>query len=343
MRVLVTGGGGRVGLVVTELMLREGYDVRAIGRRVDVQIQGAEYVACDITQYDKLYRQMQGCEGVVHLAAIPSPHPAPGQEVFRVNALGTYNVFEAASRLGIGCVVQASSINAFGCYYSTQHTAPNYLPIDEAHPTYTTDPYSFSKGVVEDIGDYYWRRDGISSVALRLPGVWSPSYVEDPERLERVRADWAALDRFVSQPQDVWRARLAEAQRWASEFRRGRPFEYGSPQDHSPVRPTADDEILHRMVTHDRFDFWTAIDERDAAQAVVRGLEASYQGSYVLFVNDCYNLLGYDAQALARLFYPETPVWRSSLVGPVSLVSIERARALIGYEPQYHVCPGGQL
>ncbi|NLF02889.1 MAG: NAD-dependent epimerase/dehydratase family protein, partial [Anaerolineales bacterium] len=267
----------------------------------------------------------------------------PGQEVFRVNALGTYNVFEAASRLGIGRVVQASSINAFGCYYSTQHTAPNYLPIDEAHPTYTTDPYSFSKGVVEDIGDYYWRRDGISSVALRLPGVWSPSYVADPVRLQRLRADRAALDRFASQPQDVWRARLANAQQWASEFRRGRPFEYGISQDRTPPRLAADDETLYRMVTHDRFDLWTAIDERDAAQSVVRGLEAAYQGSHVLFVNDCYNLLGYDARTLARLFYPETRVWRASLIGAASLVSVDRARALIGYEPQYHVCPGGQL
>ena len=46
------------------------------------------------------------------------------------------------------------------------------FPIDEDHPTYTTDPYSFSKQVIEDIGAYFWRREGISSVFLRFPAVY---------------------------------------------------------------------------------------------------------------------------------------------------------------------------
>ena len=89
--------------------------------------------------------------------------------------------------------MQASSINAFGCFWGNTDITPRYLPIDEAHPTYTTDPYSFSKTVIEEIGDYYWRREGISSVALRLPAVWSQARMESDEarrRRAQTRACW---------------------------------------------------------------------------------------------------------------------------------------------------------
>ena len=52
-------------------------------------------------------------------------------------------------------------------------------------------------------------------------------------------------------------------------------------------------------------------------------------------VNDSHNGIGVESEMLARLFYPEGAGRRSSLEGTTSLVSIERARALIGYEPQY--------
>ncbi|MGO8126710.1 NAD-dependent epimerase/dehydratase family protein, partial [Rhizobium ruizarguesonis] len=84
---------------------------------------------------------------------------------------------------------QASSINALGCAYNITDFSPQYFPIDEAHPSYTTDPYSFSKQTVEEIGEYYWRRDGISSVALRFPWVIAQSWFES----EDYRARRAAM------------------------------------------------------------------------------------------------------------------------------------------------------
>jgi nucleoside-diphosphate-sugar epimerase len=51
-------------------------------------------------------------------------------------------------------------------------------------PAITTDPYSFSKQIMEEIGAYFWRREGLSSVFLRLPGV----YEVTEENEERCRA-----------------------------------------------------------------------------------------------------------------------------------------------------------
>ena len=78
-----------------------------------------------------------------------------------------------------------------------------YFPIDEQHPTFTTDSYSFSKQVMEEIGAYFWRREGISSVLLRLPGV----YEIRAERLDRWRVGRAGV--YVRSPAPGPRHRTA--------------------------------------------------------------------------------------------------------------------------------------
>jgi nucleoside-diphosphate-sugar epimerase len=172
MKVLVTGGTGNVGRATVERLVRNGHTVRVIGRRADMDIESAEYLQGDVNDLQRLREVMDGMEGVVHLAAIPHPAKGTGPEIFHVNCGGTYNVYEAAAMHGIRRVVTASSINAFGYNFGTVNFDLLYFPIDEAHPTFTTDPYSFSKEVTEAIADYYWRREGISGVCLRLPAVY---------------------------------------------------------------------------------------------------------------------------------------------------------------------------
>ena len=166
MRILVTGGAGRVGNTVVSRLVQQGYDVHVIDSKPEATLEGATYAQCDIMDYDSVREQMRGCDKVVHLAAIPSPIPVPGHEVFRIDVAGTFNVFEAAAAEGIKRIAQASSINALGCAWNIGEMDIRYFPVDEEHPTSTNDPYSFSKQMVEDIADYYWRRDGISSVSF---------------------------------------------------------------------------------------------------------------------------------------------------------------------------------
>ncbi len=325
MRVLVTGGAGRVGKPLTERLVGHGWDVRAVGIESGTPIEGVEYIPCDILDYAALREQMRGCQVVVHLAAIASPLGAPGTRVFDVNVAGTFNLFEAAAAEGIQRVVQASSINAFGCAWSIGDMKVNYLPLDEQHPSYTTDVYSFSKQMIEDVGAYHWRREGISSAAMRFPAVLSPAQrVSDQGREQRARLR-AMLDELGA-PEAERSARLAEARR-ALEFRAKRPLEFGYTGEKLPP-----DDLLLRTYAFDRFNFWAYVDERDAAQAMEKALTADFEGSHALFINAEQNSLGYDSATLARLFFPEVP---AQLEGSDSLVSIERARALIGYAPEY--------
>ncbi len=66
-------------------------------------------------------------------------------------------------------MVSASSINALGFNYGIKSFPIRYLPVDEDHPTFTTDPYSFSKQILEEIGAYYGRREGISRCSCACP------------------------------------------------------------------------------------------------------------------------------------------------------------------------------
>jgi nucleoside-diphosphate-sugar epimerase len=334
MRVLITGGNGKVGKVVTEHFVARGWEVRMIDLQVSAEVAGIEYIQCDITHYDDLRVAMRGCQAVVHLAAIPTPANDPGPTVFQVNVTGTFNVFEAAAQEGIRRIAQASSINTLGCAWGPRELVINYLPVDEDHPLSPADPYSFSKSVIEDIGRYYWRRDGISSVALRLPWVWSGPQ----EQVEKYRMKWSSdrkeITKFAELPAHERMAQIEEARQQTLAFRSSRQMEYPQYQLDWGA-PWFDEKRIWRMYTFDRFNFWTIVDARDAAQAFEKGLTADYEGCHALFINAKENWLGYDTRKLAGLFYPEVSQWKPSISGSDSLISVAKARQLIGFAPDY--------
>jgi hypothetical protein len=84
-------------------------------------------------------------------------------------------------------------------------------------------------------------------------------------------------------------------------------------------------------------NFWASLDARDAAQAFEKGLTAGYQGSHPLYVNDSENAAGIDSELLAQTFFPDVTGRTHPLQGRETLVSIERARAVIGFEPEHHI------
>ena len=199
MLVLITGGSGLIGQAATRLLISKGYTVRVVDLKPGPELPGVEYVLVDTTDFKALREAMRGCQAAVHLAALVYPAAGPGEEVFRINTGSTFNLFQAAAEEGIQRVVQASSINALGLYYGIKPADPHYFPIDEDHPTFTTDAYSFSKTIAEEIGRYYWRREGISSLALRLPAVLRAEiYERIVHRLSKIHA---VVERLLSMPE----------------------------------------------------------------------------------------------------------------------------------------------
>lgn len=334
MQVLITGGSGSVGKAVVERLVKKGYTVRVIGRTPDISFEGAEYRVCDVNDYPALREAVRGCQAIVHLAAIPNPSGGPPQELFRVNCGGTFNVFQAAAEEGIRRVVQASSINAAGQFYGVKPAPLHYLPLDEEHPVFSTDAYSFSKNIIEEIGRYFWQREGISNLALRLPWVAPASLHDNPN--PRRSLITSLVEQLLQRSPEERRAWFDQAWEKYNAFRATRPYEKNNPafiRDAMAALP--EEERLMLLSMTNRVNFFTMLDERDSAQAIEKSLTAPVEGSYALFVNDRYNWSGIPSKTLAELFYPDVQTFKKELAGTESLVSIDRARQLIGFEPEF--------
>jgi len=200
---MVTGAAGGVGRWVVRELACRGHEVVGCGRRPDVEIEGAAYMVLDCCDFSALRQAVSRFEAVVHLAAIPYPNTTISTQLFAINCQGTFNVYEACVAAGIHRLAVASSINALGQKFGVKPLPVQYFPIDEAHPQLCTDPYSFSKQITEEIGEYYWQRHNFSSVSIRLPWVADPvrhrkiilgRHSEDP-RSPRLSSDyWTWLD-----------------------------------------------------------------------------------------------------------------------------------------------------
>jgi nucleoside-diphosphate-sugar epimerase len=336
MRILVTGGTGIVGRAAVERLVQHGHAVRVIGRRADLTVAGAEYLPCDINDYAHLRELMRGMDTVVHLAAIPNPALGSSNEIMRVNCSGSFNVFQAAAQEGIRRVVQASSINALGFNFGVVGFPLRYFPMDEEHPICTTDPYSFSKQVIEEVAHYFWRRDGISSVSLRLPAVYeaNPKEWNYPGEFKTWYLGMQQAHRAVLDLPPAERRARVQAIWDKVEARRAARF-YEKPYDEQERLGAWNDPdtwLMFGLTT-----FWTSVDSRDSAQAIEQGLLADYQGSHPLYINDSVNVTGIETRALAEAFYPEVTTWKRPVSGVECLVSIDQARALLGFKPEFSV------
>lgn len=203
MRVLVTGGAGRIGRwVVRELLSRE-HTVTVYDKVMPAdQPSGVDFKLGDCEDLGAVYDVLRGHDAVIHLAAIPSNRHHPQPTVFRTNVVSTYNVAEAAGRLGLRTMVAASSINALGIPMAERPFGPQYLPIDEEHPRLPQDAYSLTKLVDEETLAALHRRTGMRTIAIRPPlmlygdpaaeGASVRARLDHPERNARVM--WVYCD-----------------------------------------------------------------------------------------------------------------------------------------------------
>jgi UDP-glucose 4-epimerase len=187
LKTVLTGGSGRFGAVVAKLLAGQGHEILLLDRQPpkDELPAGVRFEANDLGDAAVLRSLFAGFERVVHLAAIPNPLHHPPETVFANNVVTTYNVLLAAAETGVTKICLASSINAIGGAWS-RRARYDYLPVDEAHPSYNEDAYSLSKWVGEAQADSIARRyAGLTISSLRLHGL--------NKRLERTDASLAGI------------------------------------------------------------------------------------------------------------------------------------------------------
>ncbi|MEL4456432.1 NAD(P)-dependent oxidoreductase [Lutimonas vermicola] len=187
-RILFTGGSGKAGKHVIPYLLDQGHKVMNVDL-LPFDYPGLDNLIADITDSGQMFNAMSSYTGldelepgngvpkfdaVVHFAAVPRILINPDNETFRVNAMGTYNVIEAAVKLGIRKIIIASSETTYGICFSDGKTDPKVLPLEEDYEVDPMDSYGLSKVVNEKTAESFQRRSGFDIYALRIGNVIEP-------------------------------------------------------------------------------------------------------------------------------------------------------------------------
>jgi UDP-glucose 4-epimerase len=168
MRILIIGGAGYIGSHVVREFLDQGHSVQVFdnlssGLRENLQ-PGAGFTHGDILQFEQLRKAMTEhgpFDAAVHLAAFKAAGESMLKpEKYSLNNLGgTINILNAMTETGISKLVFSSSAAVYG--------EPQYLPIDERHPTNPENYYGFTKLEIERILAWYSQLKGLHFAALR--------------------------------------------------------------------------------------------------------------------------------------------------------------------------------
>lgn len=171
MRVLVTGGGGFIGAWIIRRLAGTGAQLRVLDSRPDRSLVGSiagsdvagalEWMVGDITEPGLMHAAAEGCDRLIHLAAMLTPacqaDPIRGAQV---NLLGTLNLFEAARAHAIPAVAYMSSAAVFGL-------EDGRVPAPNTH-------YGAFKLACEGCARAYWIDRGIASAGFRPYIVYGP-------------------------------------------------------------------------------------------------------------------------------------------------------------------------
>ena len=281
-RVLVTGGTGKLGKVCVQDLLAHGYDVFVVD--VVPPEKGIPHIIADLSDFGQTLDALssvsfdihagvgpQAFDAIVHLAAFPTPRQYPDAHLFQNNLMGTYNVFEAARRLGIHHVIWASSETTLGEPFDGEQP---YAPADEDYPLRAKSAYALAKVLMEDMArQFVLQTPDMKLVGLRFSNVMEPQ-------------DYAKFPAYNDDP---------EERKW---------------------------------------NMWAYIDARDGAQAIRKAIEWQATGMHPFIIANADTVMTTPSAELMKTTFPSVEV-RKELGEYETLLSIEKACKVLGYEPEF--------
>jgi len=198
MRVVVTGGSGRLGQYVVRELFTHAHHVSSLDSVKPRECPAPTYIV-DLSKFSLLLEHFKNAEAVIHLARIRFPYtetgfdattqkwhfsdPAGDAERFNQNLAITNNVLTVAAAVGVKKIVYGSSLAIYGFYYPSTELLPDYLPVDETHPLQPQDPYGLTKLVGEKLCEALSQKSGMAMTSLRFSGIYTEAH--RPMLLER--------------------------------------------------------------------------------------------------------------------------------------------------------------
>jgi len=182
-RILVIGGAGFIGSHLLDELVKEDFEVivfddLSTGRIENIshhlEKRKIRFIEGDVRRRKDVEEALEGVEVVFHLAAITSvPYSVKHSKVtYEVNVNGTINLLEACLRNRVEKFIYLSTCAVYG--------EPEYLPVDEKHPTNPISPYAESKLKAEQACMKFQEAYGLKTVVLRPFNIYG----------SRQRNDW---------------------------------------------------------------------------------------------------------------------------------------------------------
>jgi len=178
MKIMVTGSSGFIGSHLTEYLVEKGYDVVAFDRYNSNNHYGwleqskykkkIKFILGDIRDFDSVNKAMQGCDGVMHLAAligIPYSYISPTAYI-KTNVEGTLNVLESAKNLKLEQVIITSTSEVYGTAMKKKLSEKDELKAQS--------PYAASKIAADQLSLSYYRSFGLPIKIIRPFNTFGP-------------------------------------------------------------------------------------------------------------------------------------------------------------------------
>ncbi len=212
-RIVFTGGTGKAGRHAVPHLLSKGYSILNVDLK-PLDLSGVNTLIADVTDSGQAFNALSqhfGFEGyetgkvprapdaVVHFAAIPRVMIEPDNVTFTANVVSTYNVIEAAMKLGVRKVIIASSETTYGVCFAEGDQDYHSFPLEEDYDSDPMDSYGLSKVVNEKTARAFAMRYGADIYALRIGNVIEPhEYDKFPafqaKPMSRKRNAWSYID-----------------------------------------------------------------------------------------------------------------------------------------------------
>jgi len=215
-KIVFTGGSGKAGRHVIPYLLGKGHKVLNLDLipfpnpsedvftlKTDLTDSGQVFNA--LTTHFNMDGYTSGPvpsapDVVIHFAAYARNMLVPDSELFQANVRSTYNVIEAASKLGIKKIIIASSETTYGVCFAQGDSDYHSFPLEEDYDVDPEDSYALSKICGEKTARTFSRRFKSDIYALRIGNVIEPheyerdfpAYINNP--MSRKRNAWSYID-----------------------------------------------------------------------------------------------------------------------------------------------------